>query len=523
MPNSPKPTKDQVKTPDWMPPPDPNAAKEYLPVGDAERALIRLSRIDPFIFIAYVSGKIPAAHHVRWLKKMFDWSDPANLRLAFIAPRESAKSTITVLAMAWFISRYPWKTNAIMSVSKDQAEKRMGMIKGIIENDTRFRNVFPWINIDYRMKNTQSEFTIVSEGLYDESTEEVTPLTYALWRATISRYGSLKDPTLRTGGRGSKNIIGGRISGMLLLDDIIDDADVNPLIQEEVYNYLMMTVIPLLQETAKCIFIGTRWMNNDVPEMIMNNPAWTSETIVALTPDPKTGQLVSYWPEYWPVARLLAKKREMDNDAIFEVMYQNNPRALAQAKFKLTSLDQGLPYPLPVFRSIYVGSDFAASLKMRADWTVYAAVGFDFLNNIYILDMQRMKAPPDELMTFFGEFCKNTANTYGRLDKVLIEKTNFQTWAEPLVRAKFPGLPTDLVPPVGDKGHRLEPLAVKFNDGQGYINKKMAEYPTFKSEALNFPNGHDDTLDAVTIILAYLGVFASGGANVKNVVSEYLT
>lgn len=506
--------------------PKPPANPYYLPVREAEKKLVLMARDDVYVFIAYVSGRIPVSHHIRWLLRIFDWTDPKNFRLALIAPRESAKSTIIVYAMAWFISRYPWKTNAIMSISADQAEKRLNMIRSVIETNVRYQQVFPWIHIDYQEKNTQTEFSLRSDLLYDSTKKTYKEISYSVWRAMVSRYGSLKDPTIRTGGRNSKVIIGGRISGIFILDDIIDQGDVNPTIQDEVYDYIIATLIPLLQENAKMIYIGTRWLLEDVPAKLMNNPAWHVETIEALTVDEATGELVSYWPEYWPVRKLMAKKAEMANDAMFEIQYMNNPRALAAAKFRLDSLDRHLPLVLPRFTAIYIGTDFAASLKQRADWTVYSAVAFDALSNIYILDMHRTKNTPENLMNDLGMFVQRVLINYGafgNLTKILVENVNFQSWAEGMIKAKYPNYPTDLVVPIGDKGHRLEPLANKFNDGMGYINTKMAEYPTFKSEALNFPAASkDDTLDSVTIVLSYVGASGTRTANVKRARSRHL-
>lgn len=510
------------KTPPMAEPiekPGPN----YVSIHKAELELVWKARVDPYVYIAYVSGQIPAGHHRRWLKRIFDWIDPINKRLAFIAPRESAKSTVVVWAMSWFIARHPWLTNVIVSVAKDQAEKRMTMLKQIIETNQRFKNVFPWIKVDYRKKNTQTEFTLEATAVFDPETGKIMPIRYNQWQSLLSRYGSLKDPTLRTGGVGSKTLIGSRISGMLMLDDIVDGTMLNPEIQQEVYDWVMTTLIPLLQEHAKAIFIGTRWMIGDVAQMIMENEAWYSETITALYTDPDTGEMKSYWPEYWSVERLLAKKKEI-GDLIFEVMYMNNPRAMMAAKFKLDSLDQDLPDPMPELTAVYIGTDFASSLKQRADWTVYAAVGFDALGRLYILDMERLKGTPDELMDSLMHFCDRVLDRWHKLTWLLFENVAFQAWAEHLIRQRNANLPIDKVRPVGDKGHRLEPLAVKFNDKMGYINKKMREYPTFKHEAINFGAvPHDDTVDAVTIVTSYVN--ATSGGTTSSVVyakSEHL-
>lgn len=512
-------------TPKTAPIAEPKAKPDssYLSVHQAELELVRRARVDPFVFIAYVSGQVPAAHHRRWLKRIFDWTDPINMRLEFIAPRESAKSTIVVWAMAWYIARHPWLTNAIVSVAKDQAEKRMTMLKQILESNVRFHNVFPWIKVDYRKKNTQTEFTVEATAVFEPDTGKILPLRYNQWQSLLSRFGSLKDPTLRTGGVGSKTLIGGRISGFLMMDDIIDGTMLNPEIQQEVYDWVMTTLIPLLQEHAKAIYVGTRWMVGDVAQMIAENPVWYSETIVALTTDPKTGKLVSYWEDYWSVDRLLAKKKEI-GDLIFEVMYQNNPRAMMAAKFRLDSLEQDLPHPMPALVSVYIGTDFASSLKTRADWTVYLAMGYDSLGRIFILDMVRLKGTPDKLMDALVKFAEKILDHWGKLTWILVENVAFQAWGESLIKARNRRLPVDKVKPIGDKGDRLEPLATKFNDGMGYINKHMREYPTFKHEAINFgAASHDDCVDAATIITSYVNARSgSGTPTLKIITSEHM-
>lgn len=496
----------------------------YHSVETIERWWVRMARNSPVHFITYLTEKELAKHHLQWLDWIFDFSVEELFRLLLIAPRESAKTTVIVYALVWFIARYPWKSNMLLSVSSKQAAERMRMIKETIAMNPRFRNVFPWIKIDMHLgvPNTQEEFSIEAEAVYDPTSGAAHPITYATWRGMIARFGSLKDPTLYVAGVGGSGIIGRRISGMMILDDIVDQKNLNPDIQEGLHNYILTTLVPELQEKAKLIYIGTRWTPSDVPSYLLKNPAWKSQTIKALETDPDTGELKSYWPEFWPVEKLLRRKQELNNDAVFELAYQNNPLALASSKFKIEGLQQPLPEVIPPLVALYVGTDFASSVKARADYTVFSAVGIDRMNRVYLLDLYRMKGQPDEWVLKLGTFCAKIVEKYGMLTRVLIEKTTFQTWGQNMLLEKFPTLPTDLVPLVGDKGYRLDTLARWANEMRFFVNMDIPDYKYFFSEAINFPDVHDDTLDAVTLPVNYHTLFTAN-PTLDFVKSPYMT
>lgn len=485
--------------------------RKFSTVKTAEKWWIENARKSPYYFIWYLTELQPADHHVEWLRQIFDF-DKANkhYRLNFIAPRESAKTTVVLYSLIWYMSRFPFKSNILVSVSARQAEDRLNMIRNIIEHNPRYRNVFPHIVIDPHQRNTLQQFSLEAKGIYDPKTNSISEISYSVWRSLVARLGSSKDPTFFATGAGGKNVIGRRINGFLIMDDIIDESMLNLDLQNQMYRYIMSTLIPLLQDDAKAINIGTRWMIDDVPERLEKNPEWTTTKIQAIQTDPETGELRSYWPDYWPVEKLLRRKAEMDNDALFEIMYQSNPLAMTSARFTQASLSVDLPSPLPHLTHLYVGTDFAISTKQRADWTVFAAVGIDSQRNIYILDMHRIKASPDGIQRELGAFCMRIMQTYGKLTGVLIEKVGFQTWALPFLVEKFPHLPAYDVPLTGDKGFRLEALAQKASAGELYVNQKMSALSVFVAEAINFPlHAHDDTLDAVTIVLMHANISAS--------------
>jgi predicted phage terminase large subunit-like protein len=495
--------------------------KRYVTMSTAEKWWIEQSRLYPHRFIQYVTGLEPAEHHKIWLANIFDFK-PENekFRLQFVAPRESAKTTIMVYSLVWFIARFPWMSNAIISVSAKQAEARQSMIRDIIKHDQRFQNVFPWIKVDERQRNTVNEFSVYAEALFDSKSGVATPVHYSKWRGILQRLGSLKDPTMFSTGAGGKGVIGRRISGLMMLDDIVDESHLKENLQRDMYDYIMRTLTPCLQENAKCINIGTRWMIGDVPSQLMENPAWHTLEIQAIRAD-ENGVEKSYWPEYWPMEKLNAKRIEV-GPIMFNVMYQNDPQALASAMFSPDKLQTKLPNPLPELAGIIIGCDLALSIKQDADFTVFAAVGYDNSQNLYVLDMHRIKTTPDKVIEELGYFANMVHDQYGKLNKLLIEKVAFQSAYRYALVEKFPYLPADELRPIGDKGHRADIMARKVNSGQMFFNTDNPVHKQLITECLNFPlYGHDDTIDAITLVLQYLGMSASS-ASVRRIKSNYL-
>lgn len=278
--------------------------------------------------------------------------------------------------------------------------------------------------------------------------------------------------------------------------------------------YIMQTLIPCIKETGKVIAIGTRWMIGDVPERLKNNPAWNTVEISAIQHDPLTGERRSYWNDYWSLERLDAKKAEMNNDALFNIMYMNDPTAMTAALFTMDSLSNPLPSPLPAFKVVGIGVDLAIGQKTEHDFHVFAAVGVDDKDNYYLLDMQRMKAQPDQVVKALGEFADKIAFTAKRLDYILIENIGFQTLFMPYANLLRADLPLRPHIPKGDKHHRASLVSSMALTGRFFVNQNMPMLPIMQSEWLNFPlHRHDDTLDAVSLMMQY----QAGGISLRKV------
>lgn len=463
-----------------------------MPVDDLESKLIELSRSSPYYFIWYVSGKRPADHHVKWLKLLFSEKDT---RINIVAPRESAKTTILVYSLIWLMSTNPLWTNAIVSVSKTQARERLTLMRQIIQETQRYKNVFPNIHIDENRSSTQDTFS-----LWDSSYP-----SYAAWMTQVTQKGSLKDPTVFVTGALGKGFIGRRISGWLIMDDIVDESLSNQAGQDKMMSYIMTTLEPCVQRRGKIINIGTRWVINDVYERLMNNPKWVSSVTRGITYD-ENGQPVSYWPEFWSLEDLEKKRLTINDDRIFGVMYLCDVHTNALELFNAKTASKDIPHPLPPLIGVYVSTDWATSTKERADYTVFAAVGVDAAHNIYLLDMERRKEPIDTLMGSFYSFVDRTAALYGRLDAVITENVAFQSVIYGLVVSARPDIPIVGIVPKGDKTQRARVLATYAVNDKFFVNQRIDPYvlKALNDELTNFGiHPHDDTVDALSLLFQY--------------------
>lgn len=195
----------------------------------------------------------------------------------------------------------------------------------------------------------------------------------------------------------------------------------------------------------------------------------------------------------------------MNNDALFDVMYMNDPRGLQSAKFKQDGLGRKLPAKLPEFTSVYVGTDFAIGLKVQHDFNAFSAVGFDRENVMHILRQIRFKDTPDVVLSMLIDFCNQTLKDFGKLTRVLFEKVGFQVEKEYALRQAAPHLSTDFVTLTGNKDFRINFLATKTNNGEVLHNTEDPAYPFYYAEALNYSpdKGHDDMLDSAVLPLLY--------------------
>lgn len=468
-------------------------------------------------FGKFVFGYDIAPHHRDWLKAALD---PNNDKLIIVSPRESAKTTwMCIILLSWYMGHFPHKTNAILSVTEDQAIQRLIVIRDTIQNNPRYHLVFPWAKPDLNRTWTTTGMNLWDMRPRREGTEG---WDYGQYKAWLSQSGeSLKDHTLRAAGALSGTIIGNRYSGIVLIDDIHDEKNVNTREQiDKIDTWMHRQLLPCMRPGGKVILIGTRWAPEDMigrlsekkietvdekdPSIIHTKKMWNSIATVALE-EKENGELTSYWPENWPVERLLAKKQEV-GDVIFALMYQNDPYAMSGDLFKPEWLEKGLPIKLPKFKNVYIGVDLAFSKNNRSDNTAIITLGVTDDYRVYNVAMSIGRFDKNEL-TDEVQRAYAAANQYEAPTKILIEKVGTQAWVIDQLIADT-GLPIEGIPVAhqGDKVARAQSFSVLCAKGGYYCDWTTTNGRRHMGELLSFPTGpKDDTVDAVSIVMRVVG------------------
>lgn len=461
----------------------------FVPVVEAEARLVKRSRESLFWFIWYVSGMKPPKHLEEWcdLAREFD-------RLNIVSPRESAKTTWAVYALAFQIGNHPMSTNMVLSVSAIQAQDRLNMIREIIEHNPRWKNVFPHVSLDLKRTSNKTEFTVV-----DTSYE-----TYGAYRSAVLSKGDPKNPTLVALGIGSAGIIGRRVSGIMLVDDIHSEQNsATKELRDKIEAWINRTVLPLLKAGAKAIVINTRWAPDDYSGRLLENSAWRSVEISAYLSEGS-----SYWPEVWPVERLVAKMQEVGL-ASFRGSYLNDVNAYSSGAWTIDILRYELPDPLPDYQSIVISTDLAVTDKTKSDYCAFGLIArtrgarYDFHVLDIVRDKLTFRTALDELTRLFYVWSSEF-----NINAILFEDQalTISSYQE----AKALELPTAIhLVKIGgqNKELRLNSLYLKASRGGMCFNTKASAYDAATSEILGFPRApHDDLVDVLTLPVKYWGI-----------------
>ena len=380
---------------------------------------------------------------------------------------------------------------------------------------TRLAAEFPDIRIGL-MSNTTLQshaFSRASRSTFESSQQFidiygdlVSPQkwTDAQWIRKGSKLINTKDVTMYSQGVGGA-IISKRFD-VIICDDILDEENCStPEAREKVEQWFFQTLYPCLAPDGVIIVIGTRWSEDDLYEKLTTpqskgGKGWQLHLQQAIvTNDEETGEEldepVSYWPEYWPMERLEATRRDLGTP-MFMCAYQNDIRGLMEGNVFKSSDWQASDFyfeHLPPDRTytVRMGVDLASSEKERADWTARATVAEDNYGDFWVLSIYR-----DKRESGHAEFVRDGWEAYPQMGLVIIENQQFQSTLIQEIMEDYPHIPVEGKRSDVDKVTRARAVAAKYEAGKvhHHIRLKGGDY---EMEALSFPKGHDDMIDAV--------------------------
>jgi hypothetical protein len=477
----------------------PNKKLRLVSARRAEEWWVEESRKNIAAYMRFVWGLQPAPHHLMWFKQMLD---PAQDKTIIVGPRGSAKSTIALVFLSWYIGHFPHLANTLISVTLKQAQDRLETVRDIIEHNIRYQKVFPNIVLDKKRPNNKTALNVMRNDM-----------PYGAWRSLVTRHSDPKSPTLFGSGVGGSQVIGSRCTGILLLDDLMDERNVaTEALRDKLWTWVSQTLMPILTGNARVIHITTRWHSDDLVVRQISTGEWTFTYTRALIRGAR-GKLASYWPAVFPLKRLISI-RKMVGGPIFKIMYMCIPTALTGDLFDIDMLRQGLPEERVDYRFLFVSIDPALKAKHQADDTAITVIGVPpTMDEMHILEIHAGKWKPETTASKISTIWANAWGKYGVEPITLMETAGaFEIFAVLLRNlgvvnmAKFH---TDT--PNIDKYIRALPLASIGELGGLYFNLEDPNYNKAVSQLLEF-TGKDGNADDIVDTLSQVAKRVRGSA-----------
>lgn len=238
----------------------------------------------------------------------------------------------------------------------------------------------------------------------------------------------------------------------------------------------------------------------------------------AIKRDPQTGDLVSYWPDHWPLDTLYATLLR-NGSAFFAASYMNDPSALEGNSLKTAWLRPYLQSELQAARDLHkidrgirhIGFDPTLGGE-TGDPDYFALFCIEMIDNKgYAVDFHFDRRPVDQQ----AQICEDWADTLqptlilaedtaerGHVWTQLTSQINGGSGSKYPVEIRRPQSSRD----EGGKKMRLQAVAARWQSGQirlpGVVHPETgmviidSRWDDFVNQWRVFPAGHDDILDA---------------------------
>jgi predicted phage terminase large subunit-like protein len=418
----------------------------------------------------HVDFQFPHEKHHTVMVEAFERVMAGDLkRLMILMPPASAKSTLCIQFVMWWLARYPYHNILRVSATQSLSEKFARRCRSAL---------------------SENAFHLLS-GATLSPTEQ-----------SVSNFGTTQGGGITSAGVGT-SIIGLR-SNLNILDDPVsgfEQANSETQRQTQIDWYFAEYRSRLVPDSPE-IIVSTRWHSGDICGHLLKSPEADTWEVIRIpmecdSPDDPLGRKFGerLWPEWFTEQSILENKRDPERWA---GMFQQTPFQ-SEGDF-LDADDFELVDSAPDDLGLYCSVDLALSSRESADATVILIAGMSSDGKIYVLDMYKHRCPPNETL----ERLQNLYDQH-KFREVLIENSPAEKTFRDLAHSVFlktrRQIPLIEMPTRGrDKMARAQSIRSHAKMGglklvRGSWNSDLIR------ECTEFPVGrHDDIVDALALL-----------------------
>ena len=445
-----------------------------------EQVYIELSKRKLEHYVQYTSGSnYIHGKFTRYLCKTVqdfiekDTGNAYDILLLSVAPQHGKSETITRTLPSWLLGRYPNKESMLIAYESSFAEE-------FLEHNRRKladHNIF---NINVR--RSVAEKVETDQG------------------------GAIRAMGFRSG-------ITGRTADYVIIDDPIknqEQAD-SKTIRDKIWKEFNSSVRTRLKPNAKVVVIMTRWHQQDLAGMIIDNEPNTTVLNFPVECETETDVMGRSYGEL--LCPEMGRTRQWWDS--FKIGFQNKfgSRSVSAMYYGRPTSDEGGIFQRSWFK-FYTGIQKFAYMAISLDATFKENEESDFVSiqvwvklsqNYFLLYKYK------ERMGFADTLKKmvEVARRFGLYNVILVEdKANGSAIIE-MLRKRFRSVVA--IEPYGSKISRANAISPIAEAGNIYITE---EYTDLVDQAVDFPNSdYDDDVDCMTQAINYM----------KNIVAELPT
>ena len=311
-----------------------------------------------------------------------------------------------------------------------------------------------------------------------------------------------KEPTVATSG--VDNPATERHFPIIVIDDLVSNMNSNtPEQRKKVLDHFKNILHRVEDENSLVIVVGTRWNYYDVYAYIIEEMKDEFDSLVLDAEDDGNGNLL--FPEKLTEEFLMNEKKRLGS--LYSALYRNKPVVAESQLFKpewfkniyYKGISADSPGELPANLVFYTAVDPASSINDESCYYVVLTAGYSRMNKLYIDDVQYGHFTPDEGIRHII-----SSKLLYNPQKVGIETNNFQVYIKNNLEKELDERHIYMniieLSHYGklSKDQRIETLEPWFKNGDIKIKEGIKEV---EEEALQYPKGKKDVLDALSMIL----------------------